>query len=72
MEIFVKAKPRAKQEKIEKIDETHFEVWVKAPPIQGLANKAIAKSLAEYFCVSPSQVLLLSGFSSREKKFKIE
>lgn len=41
MRIFVKAKPSASHESVEKIDETHYEVAVTEPPIQGRANRAI-------------------------------
>ncbi len=71
MKIFVKAKPAAKEEKVEKIDETNFVVSVKEPPVQGRANAAISKALAEYFKVSNSQVKLISGFSSKQKVFEI-
>lgn len=71
MRIFVKAKPSSKKPGIEKIDETHFEVSVKEPPVKGLANRAIVQSLAEYFDVSPSQIFLVSGFSSRQKVFEV-
>ena len=72
MEIFVKAKTRAKKEKIEKIDETHFKISVVEPPENGKANKAIIKVIAEYFDISLSEVLFVSGFSSKQKKFKID
>ena len=49
MKIFVKAKPNAKVERVEKIDETHFVVAVKEPPLRGKANAAIVSALAEYF-----------------------
>src|SRR3989338_9497975 len=52
MKIFVKTKPRSKQERVEKIDETHFIVAVKEIPIEGRANKAIIKALADYFDVA--------------------
>jgi len=71
MKVFVKAKPDSREAKIEKIDETHFLVCVKEPPIKGQANRAIAKSLAEYFNVPYSQVSMISGFSSRDKIFTI-
>lgn len=71
MKIFVKAKPLAKEEKIDKVDEIHFIVAVKEPPIRGAANKAIIKVLAEYFDISVTQINLISGFSSREKVFEI-
>ncbi|PIS39540.1 MAG: hypothetical protein COT33_01425 [Candidatus Nealsonbacteria bacterium CG08_land_8_20_14_0_20_38_20] len=87
MRIFVKAKPLAKEEKIvlqqvqdnpersrriEKVDEGHFVVWVKEPPKQGKANKAIIRKLAKYFHVSVYQVILKSGFSSKNKIFEIK
>ncbi len=81
MKIFVKAKPLAKEERIEKIDpptpelrragEMHFIVAVKEPPKQGRANEAIARALAEHFGVVPSAVRLVSGFSSKQKVFEI-
>ena len=72
MKIFVKAKPLAKEEKIEKVDETHFIVCVKEPPKQGKANEAIRKELADYFQVPVSQIILQSGFVSKHKVLKIQ
>jgi len=71
MKIFVKAKPNAKEEKIEKISETHFIVAVKEPPVQGKANAAIIKTLATHFNVPSSVIRLISGFSSKQKIFNI-
>jgi hypothetical protein len=71
MKISVKAKPAAREEKVEKIDDSNFVVSVKEPPVQGRANAAIAKALADYFKVSASQVRLISGFSSKQKVFEI-
>jgi uncharacterized protein (TIGR00251 family) len=71
MRIFVKAKPNAKKESIEKIDQTHFTVSVKEPPTKGQANAAIAKVIAKYFGVASSSVFLVSGFSSKQKVFEI-
>jgi len=72
MEIFVKAKTRAKEEKIEKIDGNHFKISVVEPPENGKANEAIMKVIAEYFDISLSEIVLVSGFSSKQKKFKID
>jgi len=72
MKIFVKAKPLAKEEKIEKIDDDHFIVWVKEPPIKGKANEAIINVLAQYFKVNRSDIQLISGFSSKTKLFEIK
>ncbi len=71
MKIFIKAKPMAYEEKVEKIDDSHFIVSVKEPPQNGLANKGIAKALANYFKVAPSRVLIKKGFTSKQKIFEI-
>ena len=71
MRIFVQAKPMAREEKVEKIDDTHFTVSVTEPPVQGRANMAIVKALAGYFNTAPSLVRLVSGYTSRQKVFEI-
>ena len=71
MKINVKAKPRVREDKVEKIDEQNFVVSVTEPPIQGRANATIVKLLADYFQVAQSQVRLISGFTSRQKVFEI-
>ena len=70
MKIIVKAKPNAKEDTIEIIDNDYI-VSVKAPPIRGLANAAIVKLLASYFKVSPSSVQILSGHTARVKVVEI-
>jgi uncharacterized protein (TIGR00251 family) len=86
MRVFVKAKPGAKDEKIEpppaklwqvsnsdtSENKEWFKVWVKEPPLQGKANEAIIKVLADYFKVSKSQVKLISGSATKQKVFEIE
>ena len=71
MKIFVKARPSAREEKVEKISETNFVVWVREPPEKNKANKAIVKALAGYFSISSSGVILVAGSSSRQKIFEI-
>jgi len=71
-QITVKAKPAARENKVEKIRESHFIVSVKEPPVQGRANQAIIKLLADYFSVSQGSVQLVSGFTSRNKIFEID
>ncbi len=71
MQIFVKAKPMAYENKVEKIDATHFTVAVKEPPQNGLANKGIVRNLADYFKVAPSRVVIKKGFTSKQKIVEI-
>ena len=72
MIIQVKVKPASKEEKIIKISDNNLEVWVKEPPIQGRANRAIIKALAGYFQISLSSVSIISGRTSRLKTINIQ
>lgn len=72
MKIFVRVKPNAKQEKIEKAGERDFLIWVKEKPQEGKANQAVIRVLAEYFGVLKSEVILLKGQTSREKVFEVK
>ena len=74
MKIIVQAKPNSKEEGVEKItigDIEAYRVSVKEPPIQGRANAAIIKLLADYFKVSPARVKIISGYTSRQKIIEI-
>ena len=72
MRIFVKAKPNSHQASVEKIDESHYVVSVKEPPVNGLANKGIAKALSDYFDVGRANVKIVSGFTSKNKLVEIK
>lgn len=74
MKISVQAKPNSKEEKVEKIkigDQEIYRVSVKEPPIQGRANIAIMKLLADYFNVPQSNIKIISGYASRQKIIEI-
>lgn len=57
---------------MEKINDTEFVVAVKEPPIDGRANWAITRAIAEYFGVSPSRVNILSGQTAKNKVLEIK
>ncbi|MCX6719862.1 MAG: DUF167 domain-containing protein [Candidatus Staskawiczbacteria bacterium] len=71
MKINVKAKPSAREEKVEKISDTEFVVSVTEPPEKGKANDAIRNALAVYFKTGSSRVKIVSGYSSRNKVVEI-
>jgi uncharacterized protein (TIGR00251 family) len=71
MKIIVKVKPGSKDSKIEKVDEANYIVYVKEPPIEGKANAAVIKLLADYFDISPSLIEIISGFMARIKVIEI-
>jgi len=67
MKIFVFVKPNAKENRVEKTDDTHFNIAVKEPPIQGRANRAVIEALAEYLGINKSALRIVSGHTSRQK-----
>jgi uncharacterized protein (TIGR00251 family) len=71
MEVFIRVKPGAKKNKIEKVDERSFSVWVKEPPVKGRANKAIVKLLADYFKIPVSRFRIKLGLKSKQKIIEI-
>jgi len=71
MKLFVIAKPSARKESIEQIDQTHFKISVREKPENGEANAAIAAALAEYLGISRSCITLRFGQRSRRKVFEV-
>jgi uncharacterized protein (TIGR00251 family) len=71
MKIIIKARPGAREDKIEKIDEVNYAVSVKAAPRDGKANAAIVKMLADHFDVSVSLVEIISGHMARVKVVEV-
>jgi len=69
--ISVRAKTNAKKESVEKLSDKEFVVSVKEPPIDGRANWAICRIVADYFGVSPSRVSIVSGQSAKNKIVEI-
>jgi len=48
-----------------------FGITVKAPPVEGKANKAIIGTIADYFNISKQAVTILAGQTSSVKKVRI-
>ena len=46
-------------------------VYVREPAVEGRANKAVIKLLAEYFKVPKSQVKIVRGYTIRQKIVRI-
>lgn len=68
---FILVKPKSKKEQVKKIEENHYIVSVKEPPVKGKANKAIIKALANFFDVSQSKIHIIHGEKSKQKIIEI-
>lgn len=71
MKIFVYVQVNARENAVEKIDDTSYKVSVKAPPVGGRANKEVEEVLADYFNLHKSKVYIVSGFRGKSKVVEI-
>jgi uncharacterized protein (TIGR00251 family) len=69
--IGIKLKPGAGREKIVSIDEREVCISVTAPPLEGKANKALIKFLAQMLDVPKSALEIKRGETSRIKLVEI-
>jgi uncharacterized protein (TIGR00251 family) len=67
----VRAQPRARKPGVAGEQGGALKVAVSAPPEEGKANAALVETLAAVLGVKRSQVELLSGSTSRDKRFLI-
>lgn len=70
--VTVRVVPRASQNKIELQDDGSLKVWVKSPPVDGEANKAVCELIAKATKVANSAVRVEAGRTSREKRIRVE
>ena len=71
MTIYIWARPMSKYQKIEKLREGQYSIWVKETPKDGKANEAIIEAFAKYFNVPKSFVVIVSGLMSKSKVIEI-
>jgi uncharacterized protein YggU (UPF0235/DUF167 family) len=67
MNLIVKVKPKARDEKVEKIDDTHYVIYTKNIPEKGRANEGVIQLLSKHFSVPKSRITIISGKTSRLK-----
>ncbi len=72
MRITVRAKPNARSASIEQTSENEFVVCVTEPPVEGRANRAIIRLVADYFGVSPNAVSIVSGAKQKLKIIEVK
>jgi uncharacterized protein (TIGR00251 family) len=71
MLIRVYVTPNAKQARVVKVSEDHFEVWVDERAVDGRANKRLLEIMAEHFKISKSKISILRGTKSRDKTVQV-
>ncbi len=66
-----RVKPGAKKNEVVGWRDGVLHVRVKAPPVEGAANREVVKLLAMYFGVTPSGIEITRGHKSRYKQVVI-
>lgn len=84
MKIIVHAKAAARTTAVERVTQATlgftnqspeidiYRVSVKEAAVDGRANEAIIKALANYFDTAPSLIRLVSGHTAKRKVFELE
>lgn len=63
----IRLNPKSSQETIEGLHGDALKVKVKAPPVDGKANKALVKYLAKRLGLTGKEIEITSGHTSRNK-----
>ena len=67
----MKVKARAKENRVERVAEGQYKVWVKAAPEKGKANEAVVAVLSGHLGVPKSQISVVSGMTSTQKTVQV-
>ena len=72
MQLHIRVKPNSKKDELSIGPDGIIQVRLKAPPVDGKANKYLIGFLAGFFGVPKSKVTLLKGESNRFKTIEIQ
>ena len=72
MYVKVKVLAGVRKEKVSRIDATNFEMYVKEPAKQNLANQRVREILANEMKVNPKKLKLVTGHHSPSKIFDVD
>lgn len=67
----VRIQPRASKNEIIAMEDGGLKIRLTAPPVDGAANEALVRFLADTFSVTRSQVEIVSGHTAKNKIVRI-
>jgi uncharacterized protein (TIGR00251 family) len=70
--VAVKLQPRGRRDELLGFADDVLRARVSAPPVDGKANKALCRLIAERAGVAPSRVTVVRGAKSREKLVEVQ
>ena len=65
--IYVKVSPKSSRNEVVEVSEGEYKVKLTAAPVDGKANEALIKILADHFKVAKSCVSIVGGKSAKTK-----
>jgi uncharacterized protein (TIGR00251 family) len=68
----VHVQPRAKRTEVTGLHGTAVKIRLAAPPVDGAANDALRRFLAERLCVPRTAVRVVAGAASRDKLVEVD
>ena len=68
----VRVHPGAKRDEVRRTEDESFEVWTRARAIEGRANEAVCRLVAEFVEVPPSSIRVVGGARSRVKLIEVD
>ena len=71
MRLFLKVIPAARRNEFKQEGES-IKIYLNAPAVEGKANAALVKFLAEHYGVKSSQIEIIKGLKSRQKVINIK
>ncbi len=70
IDLFISARPASGRNEITGVFDDTLKVKIKAPAVEGAANKELVKYLAKLFKVPKSDVRFVSGETSKRKRIR--
>ena len=67
----VRIQPRASKNEIIRMEDGGLKIRLTAPPVDGAANEALIRFLADTFSVPKAQIEIVSGHTSKNKIVRI-
>ncbi len=67
----IKAQPNASKNKIAGLYDDSLKITIKAPAVEGAANKELVKFLSKTFKVPKSSIAFVGGETSKRKRIKL-
>lgn len=71
MDLFVTARPSSGKNAFAGIYDDTLKIYIKAPAVEGAANRELVKFLSKSFKIPKSEIVLLSGETGKRKRLRL-